>query len=268
MISDPRKRPLFRPGAPSAPAATGPIAAAASSPAPIREAQPAATRPDTSFLQGPVQAAPPAPSRPAPAPTEPIRPAPSRPAPPADAPRPPETGRKGNPPVINSTLYWWLGLIAGLLIVAMLVHHFWPKHAASGDGTTTSASGAHGGRHGGHGGAGDTIRVVVATAAKGDIGVYLTGLGAVTPLNTDTIKSRVNGQLMKVLFTEGQTVKQGDLLVEIDSRPYEAQLAQYIAQKEHDEALLENATSISSATRPCGNRTPSPSRRWPRRNRW
>jgi multidrug efflux system membrane fusion protein len=83
--------------------------------------------------------------------------------------------------------------------------------------------------------------VVTATAWKGDMPVYLTALGNVTALYTDTIQSRVSGQLMKVLFTEGQTVKAGDLLVQIDSRPYEAQLAQYTAQKEHDQALLDNA---------------------------
>ncbi|HUB66355.1 MAG TPA: efflux RND transporter periplasmic adaptor subunit [Candidatus Methylacidiphilales bacterium] len=91
------------------------------------------------------------------------------------------------------------------------------------------------------GGAGNGVRVVTATANRGDMPVYLTALGNVTALYTDTIQSRVSGQLMKVLFTEGQTVKAGDLLVQIDSRPYEAQLAQYMAQKEHDQALLDNA---------------------------
>ena len=85
------------------------------------------------------------------------------------------------------------------------------------------------------------IRVVTALATQGNIGVYLKGLGSVTPMYTDTIQSRVSGQLMQVLFTEGQTVKAGDKLVEIDSRPYEMQLEQYEAQKEHDQALLENA---------------------------
>jgi multidrug efflux system membrane fusion protein len=127
----------------------------------------------------------------------------------------------------------WISLVVVLLAAIAAVYYFYflPKTAAA----TTPAAGSK------HGGASDKIRVVVAKAAKGDIGVYLTGLGAVTPLYTDTIQSRVNGQLMKVLFTEGQMVKTGDLLLQIDTRPYDAQLAQYVAQKEHDQALLDNA---------------------------
>lgn len=106
-------------------------------------------------------------------------------------------------------------------------------------GSDTSAT-AETGKAGHHKGA-DQPRVLVATATKGSIGVYLSGLGAVTPVNTVTVQSRVSGQLMKVLFTEGQMVKEGDLLLQIDSRPYDAQLQQYVAQEEHDAALLENA---------------------------
>jgi multidrug efflux system membrane fusion protein len=85
------------------------------------------------------------------------------------------------------------------------------------------------------------IPVVAAMAHRGDIGVYVTGLGAVTPVNTIAIKARVDGQLMTVSYQEGQVVRKGDPLVEIDSRPYQVQLAQAEAQLIKDQAALQNA---------------------------
>jgi multidrug efflux system membrane fusion protein len=85
------------------------------------------------------------------------------------------------------------------------------------------------------------VPVVAAPARTRDMGVYITGLGSVTPLNTATIHTRVDGQLMSVRFQEGQHVNRGDLLAEIDPRPFEAQLTQYQGQLARDQALLDNA---------------------------
>ena len=83
---------------------------------------------------------------------------------------------------------------------------------------------------------------VVGTAArKADLPVYLMGLGTVTALNTVTVRSRVDGQLIRVSFREGQLVHQGDLLAEIDPRPFQVQLMQAEGQKAKDEATLANA---------------------------
>ena len=86
-----------------------------------------------------------------------------------------------------------------------------------------------------------SVPVVAAKTRKGDIGVYYTGLGAVTPIYTVTIRSQISGYLMQVLYKEGQIVNKGDALAEIDPRPYQVMLEQAQAGLARDQATLENA---------------------------
>jgi len=86
-----------------------------------------------------------------------------------------------------------------------------------------------------------TIPVTAATISKGDIDITLDALGTVTSLATVTVVSQINGQLMRVNYVEGQDVKKGDLLLEIDSRPFQLALAQAQGALQRDQALLQNA---------------------------
>ena len=85
------------------------------------------------------------------------------------------------------------------------------------------------------------IPVLAGAAQVQDIQLYLTGLGTVQAFNTVTVKARVDGQIDKIAFIEGQDVKAGDLLAQIDPRPFQAALAQAVANKASDEAKLTNA---------------------------
>jgi multidrug efflux system membrane fusion protein len=124
---------------------------------------------------------------------------------------------------------WWIW-IAVLVVLAAGVYFLWPRITGA---KATAASKA--------GGTPSAVPVVAAAARKGDIGVYYSGLGAVTPLATVTVKTRVDGQLMSVRYREGDTVKKGDLLVEIDDGPYQAALTQAQGALIRDQALLANA---------------------------
>ncbi len=85
------------------------------------------------------------------------------------------------------------------------------------------------------------VPVSTAAAKKGDIGIYVEAIGTVTPVYTVTVTSRVQGQIMDVYYREGQAVRKGDPLIEIDPRPYQAALAQAQGQLAHDTAVLNEA---------------------------
>lgn len=87
----------------------------------------------------------------------------------------------------------------------------------------------------------NSMAVVVVAATTRDVPVYLSALGSVSPTDSVTVKAQITGQLIRVLYKEGQMVKTNDLLAEIDPRPYEAQLTQYQGQLARDRALLANA---------------------------
>ena len=97
------------------------------------------------------------------------------------------------------------------------------------------------GQFGRHASMNSVMPVGIAVAEKGDIPITLEGLGTVTPLATVTVKTQINGQLMQIAFKEGQLVKKGDFLAQIDPRIYQAQLEQFQGQLVRDQALLADA---------------------------
>jgi multidrug efflux system membrane fusion protein len=85
------------------------------------------------------------------------------------------------------------------------------------------------------------VSVVAASVASHDVPIYLRGVGTVIPYNNVIVRSQITGQIIKISFVQGQTVKKGDLLAQIDPAPYQAQLDQAIANRDRDQAHLENA---------------------------
>ena len=85
------------------------------------------------------------------------------------------------------------------------------------------------------------VPIVATTVAQHDVPIYLTGVGTVIAYNTDVVRAQIQGQIVSINFTEGQTVHPGDLLAQIDPRPYQALIDQYTANLERDQAQLINA---------------------------
>jgi len=148
-----------------------------------------------------------------------------------------EPASSGRAPAAKSR--WWLWIVALAIVIALGVWYSKSKDSAEAQGPAGPAAGGKGGRQG-QGGPGQPVPVVVATAQRGDLPVYFNGLGTVTAFNTVTVRSRVDGQIVKINFTEGQLVHQGDALVEIDPRPYQVQLEQAEGQLAKDQAQLRD----------------------------
>src|ERR1700724_3804155 len=86
-----------------------------------------------------------------------------------------------------------------------------------------------------------TAPIVAGGGAQHDVPIYLTGVGTVIAYNTDIVRAQIQGQIISINFTEGQTVHAGDLLAQIDPRPYQALIDQYTGNLERDQAQLINA---------------------------
>ena len=139
---------------------------------------------------------------------------------------------------------WWiLGGVALLVLIVIGARYRAATHAVPGMAGPPGMPGAGpgGGGGGGRGGMNGPLTVGVASVTTADIPITINALGTVTPLATVTVHPQINGPLVRIAFTEGQTVKRGDLLVQIDPRPYQAAVDQADGQLKRDQALLANA---------------------------
>jgi len=143
----------------------------------------------------------------------------------------------------RSSRRWLISLLI-LLVIAGLCWWLWPTSASHKDGASARKTG--GAAHGsvarpGFGGSALAVPVRVAPAVLGDFPIYYKALGTVTAMNTINVRSRVAGELVKINFQEGQMVKAGDLLAEIDPRSYQIALQQAEGTLATNQALLKNA---------------------------
>ncbi len=122
---------------------------------------------------------------------------------------------------------WWVWVLVAVALIVLAV--VWQRRSTS---SQSKASADPAPR---------AIMISASPAKQGDIGIYLTALGTVTPVYTVTVTSRVQGEIMRVNYHEGQMVRKGDSLLEIDPRPYEAAVLQFEGQLAHDQAVLNEA---------------------------
>lgn len=139
-------------------------------------------------------------------------------------------------PVMKKTL-----IVLALIAVAAGGYYGWQRHAQPQSSSQSDAPAPRGGKGGGDSARRPLAPVQAATATSQSVPHYLSGLGTVTAANTATVRSRVNGDLLAIHFTEGQQVKAGELLAEVDPRPYQVALTQAQGQLAKDQATLANA---------------------------
>ena len=153
-----------------------------------------------------------------------------------DTPKPTDTDSGRNDPNARRPLddrseprksRWWLWVVLIVLAIAGLI--VYRQRQSANEARVKAAAPVRG------------VPVETAMATKGDIGEYLVALGTVTPVYTVTVTSRVQGQIVKVYYKEGQMVAKGDPLLDIDPRPYQAAVTQAEGQLAHDQALLSEA---------------------------
>jgi multidrug efflux system membrane fusion protein len=154
-----------------------------------------------------------------------------------DLPEPDMPDTKASPGAAPSKVLWWPWLI--VIAVLALGGWYYSNSKSASPAAGAAAPGAPG--KGGSGFGNLVVPVVVATAQRGDLPVYFNGLGTVTAFNTVTVRSRVDGQLAGVFFKEGQFVHEGELLAQIDPRPFQVQLEQAQGQLAKDQAQRKDA---------------------------
>src|SRR6266481_3120987 len=156
----------------------------------------------------------------------------------AAGPNPSSEGLEGRE--LKSRGHRWLWILALAVLIGGGIWYFRGSRTSTEAQSSAAPGGSSKGQGRGTAAGGFVVPVVVATAQRGDLPVYFDGLGTVTAFNTVTVHSRVDGQITKINFQEGQFVHQGESLLEIDARPYRVQLEQAEGQLAKDQAQLRD----------------------------